>query len=329
MTQLMRQSNNGAEVGGGEIVEARPPSAIEALTRAELAVSAEGAKRNPRSYQRFMQEAKAMVALDPDLAAQCTYVLKGKRREDGSPVSGPSVRLAEICALCWGGVSIGGRIIDDDGKFVTAQAVAIDLERDVRYSVEVKRAVVTNTGRRYSDDMVRVTCQAAIAIATRNVTFKIVPMAFVSLIEAEAQRVAVGDVKTLPERTERAVRYFTGKGVPEGRIYEALGISGPADMTLDLLATLNGFKVALTEGHSTIDELFPAPAPAPAAAVASVEGPPAPKGTKSARLAEKIAPAPAAAPPPAPAPAPEPEPAPAPDATLAQSATAWEPGSDG
>ena len=286
MAMVTRGSNELAEIEGGELIDLRDqPTALESITRAEIDIQIATAKRYPRSIQRFMQEAKAMVSLDPDIAEKCTYVLKNKRKEDGSPVSGPSVRLAEILAACWGNIRIVGRITDDDGKMVTAQAVAIDLEKNVGYSMEVKRGVTIspnaryNPGARYSDDMVRVTMNAAVAIACRNATFKVIPMSFVKLIEDEAAKVARGDIKTLPERTERAVNYFIDKGISEERIYVSLGIQGPGDMTLDLLAQLNGFKVSLNEGHTTLDELFPMAAPAAVVA---------PGATKAETLASRL-----------------------------------------
>jgi len=256
----MSTSTELVELDGGELIDLRDqPTALEAITRAEVDVQIQTAKRFPRSMSKFMAEAKGMVALDPDLAAQCTYCLPARKgSRDNQPITGPSVRLAEIVAVCWGNLRVVGRITDDDGKMVTAQAVAMDLERNVGYSVEVKRGVTTREGRRFGDDMIKVTCQAAISIATRNATFKVIPRAFVNLIEDEAHRVARGDVKTLPERTARAVGYFVGRGVSEERIFSTLGIAGPADMTIDLLQRLNGFKVAITEGHGTLDEIFPA-----------------------------------------------------------------------
>jgi hypothetical protein len=294
MSSIQRHNSTDiVEVDGGEIIDLRgQPSALEAITRAEIDIQISTAKRFPRSMQKFLQEAKAMVALDPDLADKCTYVLKDKKKQDGTPVSGPSVRLAEMLAVCWGNIRIVGRITDDDGKMITAQAVAIDLERNVGYSVETKRGVTTspkakyNPGARFSDDMVRVTCNAAIAIATRNVTFKVIPMAFVNLIEDEARKVATGDIKTLPERTARAVAYFVGKGIAESAVYATLGIAGPADITLDLLQTLNGYKVAVNEGHATLSEIF---APPVAEHTPAATGP---TRTFSEALANKLKPKP-------------------------------------
>lgn len=258
---------NEVEVIGspGELVNlSGQPAALEALTRAEIDTQIATAKRFPRSPARFLAEARSMVAIDPDLAAKCTYVLPRKAKgEDGKEkkISGPSVRLAEIVAVCWGNLRVAGRIVEDDGRSVTAQGVAIDLERNVGYSLEVRRGVTYKNGGRFSDDMVNVTCNAAIAIVSRNVTFKAVPRAFVSLIHEEAQAVARGDVKSLPDRTARALAWFAGQGVPEAEVFRVLEVNGQADMTLDDLATLNGYRTAISEGHATVEEIFRPEAP--------------------------------------------------------------------
>lgn len=244
---------------GGELVNvAETPSALEAMTRAEIDVQISTAKRFPRSLTKFMANAKSMVALDPDLAAECTYCLPARKgSEDNKPISGPSVRLSEIVAACYGNLRIVGRIASDDGKTITAQAVAHDLEQNVTYGIEVQRGVTTYRGRRFSEDMVRVTANAALAIATRNAVFKVVPRAFVNLIQMEAATVARGDVRSLPDRTAKAVDWFAGKGIDPERVYATLGIEGAADMTLDLLQQLNGYRTAVNEGTATLEELFP------------------------------------------------------------------------
>ncbi len=292
-TQIAERPRTELVNADGEVLDLQVgPTALESITRAEIDVQVATAKKYPRSMTKFMSEAKGMVALDPDLAAQCTFVLPTRKKNDdgtdGGPITGPSVRLAEMLAICWGNLRITGRITDDDGKFITAQAVALDLERNVGYAVEVKRGVTFspkaryNAGARYTDDMIKTTCNAAIAIVTRNATFKVIPRAFVNMVQEEAQRVATGDVKTLPERTHAALGWFAGKGIREDRVFTALGIGGPADMTLDKLMTLHGYRTAVKEGLTTLDEIFATPKPPDAA--------PAPGESKSAALAERIAP---------------------------------------
>lgn len=270
-------------------------SALEAITRAEIDVQVATAKRFPRSMSKFIAEAKSMVAVDPDLAAQCTYWLPA-RQGSTEPLTGPSVRLAEIVAVCWGNLRVVGRIADDDGKFLTAQGVAIDLERNVGYSVEVKRGITTKEGRRFGADMIKVTGNAAVSIATRNATFKVVPRAFVNLIEDEARQVAKGDIKTLPTRVFGALDWFATKGITEDRVFALLGVGGAADITLDLLGRLNGLRTAVRDGQARIDEIFAPPQQQQAA------GTPAPGG-RAAELAGRInagrkpAPAPVTPPP--------------------------------
>jgi hypothetical protein len=260
----MVQSSPTEIVGlDGEVMDLRgQPTALEAITRAEIDTQIATAKRFPRSADRFIKKAINMVSVDPDLAAKCTYAVP-RRDKDGKEkiLNGPSVRLAEIVACCWGNLKIAGRIVDDDGKTLTGQGVGIDLEENVSYALEAKRSVVTRAGRRFSDDMVVVTGNALIAIITRNVTFKVVPRAFVSIIHERAMAVARGDERTLFDRLNAAIEWFAKKGVKEADIYRALDVPGKADVTLDHLVTLNGFRTSVSEGIATVAEIFAPPEP--------------------------------------------------------------------
>jgi hypothetical protein len=292
---IMQQTHQGEIVEQStEIADFREsPTALATVTRAEVDSQIATAKRYPRSLQKFLQEAKTIVAIDPELAAQCTYILPARKGGDGKAITGPSVRLAEIIAATWGNLRIVQRITDDDGRTVTAQAVAMDLERNVGYQIEVRKNVTTRDGRRYSADMVNTATMAAMSIASRNATFKVVPRAFVNIIQDEARAVARGDVRTLPDRTNRALAWFAREGVDAAKVYDHLGINGPADMTLDHLERLQGIKVAVQDGAGTLAEIFAPPAPEPSK----------PEGTKtqtvSAKLSEMfpgdVAPAPAEA----------------------------------
>ena len=247
----------------GQILDLRSnPSAIESITRAEIDSQISTAKRYPRSPERFLREAASLVSINQDIAAKCTYTLK----RQGKDISGPSVRLAEIVACTWGNLRVVGRVIGDDGEAVTVEGIALDLEKNVGYSLQLRRGVLSSGGRRYSPDMVNMTINASIALVTRNVTFKAVPRAFVSIIHEQAQEVARGDLKTLPTRVRAALDWFGKKGVAESEVYKALEVKGMADIDIDRLMTLNGFRTSISEGHATVEEIFrPAPEPAPQA----------------------------------------------------------------
>jgi hypothetical protein len=257
------------ELAGGEVVDFRgSPGALESLTRAEIDVQVATANRYPRSIERFVREARAMVSYSQDLAERCTFTLPYVDPKTKKKVTGPSVRLAEILVPCWRHIRMSGRIIEEAHGHVTAQALAMDCERNIGYQIEVRRGILTREGHRFTEDGINKTCNAAVAIATRNATFKVIPMAFVTMIWDEAKRVAKGDIKTLPERTARALEYFASLGVREADVFRVLGIAGAGDVTLDDLMELQGFRTAIQSGEATVAEVFhPAepPAPAPAA----------------------------------------------------------------
>jgi hypothetical protein len=265
----------------GETLDLRGmPSALESITRAESDIQIATAKKFPRSHDAFMKEALNMVSLSAELAAKCTYSLKRRGPDGEKVITGPSVRLAEIVACCWGNLKIAGRIVDDDGKVLTAQGIGHDLEKNVTYALEAKRSIVSKNGRRFSDDMVVMNGNALVALITRNVTFKCVPRAYVSIIHEQAEAVARGDEKTLFERLNAALAWFSKKGVKEAEIYRALEVGGKADVTLDHLLVLNGFRTSVTEGHATIADIFAPPEP---------EKPkPAAGGTRTEQATDKL-----------------------------------------
>jgi hypothetical protein len=231
------------------------PSAVEAGVRAEFDVAINTAKRYPRSLQQFLQRAEGMATIRPEIAASCEYALP----QGGQKVKGPSVRLAEIVAATYGNLRIGARIIEETGTYVVAQGIAHDLETNVAHTSDVRRRIVTKEGKRYSDDMVIKTMNAACAIASRNATFKVVPMALIQPVIDAAKKVALGSAQTLPQRREAAFAWFKEKGVAKERIFSALGVKGVEDIGLEQLADLNGMWNAAKDGEMSLDEMFPSP----------------------------------------------------------------------
>ncbi|MCC6314541.1 MAG: hypothetical protein IT337_11080 [Thermomicrobiales bacterium] len=250
------REERGTQEGDGGQPQQVTTSALSVLERAQLDVQISTAKAYPRSIKKFKEEARAMALLDEETAASCFYAVP----RDGKMIEGPSVRLGEIVASSWGNIKFGTRIIGDDGRFITAQAVCHDLEKNVAISCEVKRRITNKSGRRYSEDMIQVTGNAAASIALRNAVFRVVPFAYVKPIYEECRRAAVGDVKTLGTRRANMVAAFLKMGVTPERICVAVGKPAVDDITLDDLATLLGLFNAIKEGAVTPEEAFPDPA---------------------------------------------------------------------
>lgn len=233
-------------------IEVMSGGALQAQTRGEIDMQVATAKRYPRSIKAFRDEALSMATLDTETAEACFYALK----RDGKSIEGPSVRLAEIVASCWGNLRVEGRVISDDGQFVTAQGTCWDVERNVVIRTEIQRRVTGRDGRRYSADMVAVTGNAAMSIALRNSIFRVVPNAYTNSIYEAARKVAVGDERTLVDRRAKALAWFAKAGATEQRVLEYLSRPSIDDVKLDDLAALQGLRTAIQDGTTTLDQAF-------------------------------------------------------------------------
>jgi hypothetical protein len=239
-----------------------PASQLAALIRVEIDTQISTAKQYPRSLKAFKTKALEMATFSQEIAAGCFY----SKPRAGKPIEGPSIRLAEICGSAWGNIRYGARVINDDGRIITAQGVCHDLESNVSATIENEKSVIGKNGKRFSEDMVVTTGNAACSIALRNAIFKVVPMAYVNEIYLQARKVAIGDAKTLAANRAVAVEHFQKMGVPVAHIFAAVGKAAIEDIGLDELAMLKGLATALRDGDTTVDEAFPDPAKAAEAA---------------------------------------------------------------
>lgn len=292
---------------------------IALLNRSEVDAQIATAHRFPRSIKAFLNEARELATLNENVAYECTYAVP----RDGKVIEGPSARFAEIVLSAWGNCRSGARIVDIGPNFITAQGVCHDLQRNVAITFEVQRRITNRQGKRFNDDMIVVTGNAASAIALRNSILKVIPKAFWSDVWEEARRVARGDVRTLANRRAEALKMLEGYGVRPGQVFALLEVRGVEDVTLDHLVTLRGIVTAIKEGDTTPEEAFkasapPAPVPPPPT---PTRAPASPDGAgRSAPTAPPAPPRPTAPVPPKPEPV-EDEADPADALTLARAAT--------
>lgn len=250
---------NTVEVGNVEELEAvtvAKPDALERITRAEVDIQIATAHKYPRTQRglkNILNEALTMATIDEETAASCFYKLP----RGGKPIEGPSIRLAEIIASAWGNMNCGARIIADEGSFLVAQGVAHDLEKNVRVSTEVRRRITSKDGKRYSEDMVAVTANAACSIALRNAIFDVIPRSYINNIYGQCKQIAIGDASTLTERRSAALDYLHKMGLTDDRIYAALGKASADDIDLADLETIRGYITAIKTGEITVDTAFP------------------------------------------------------------------------
>lgn len=239
-------------------------SALGQIERASIDIQIATARRYPRQLSLVKQRMLSFATLDEETAEGCFYTLPGRKGGDGKPLQGPSVRLAEIALSCYQHLRAASRIIEDDGKFITAQGAVHDLENNVFVSLEVKRRATNRQGQRFSDDMIATTGNAACSIALRNVVFKVIPMALIKPVYEAAKRLAIGDAKSLVQRRAGSIDHFAKMGITKEMVCETLGVRSVDDIQLDHIEILMGYATAIKDGDATVDEVFKAvhkPAP--------------------------------------------------------------------
>jgi len=261
-------------------LEVIQPSAIESIERAQIDIQIATARRFPRVLSAVKARMLSFATLDEETAQSCFYTLPARKGGDGKPLQGPSVRLAEIALSCYQNVKAGSRIIGDDGKFVTAQAVVHDLENNVCVVIEVQRRVTTKDGKRFGDDMIAVTGNAATSIALRNAVFRVVPRALINPVYHAARNVAVGDQKSLVVKRGKTIEWLGKKGVTLDRVLAAVGAAKLEDVNLEHLETLIGFGTSIKDGAITLEEAFPIPG------ASTEDKPTGPKFNKTAKASD-------------------------------------------
>ena len=240
-----------------EIIQVQQADMLQALNRAEIDQQVATAKQYPRHLPTVLNQIQTYATMDTDTASECFYVLH-RNGGNGSTqtIEGLSVRMAEIIAGAWGNLRVATRIIGNDGKTITAQAVCHDLETNVAISTEVKRSILTSKGYTYSQDMQVVTGNAAAAIAFRNAVLKVIPKAVTKCVIEEVKKVAMGQALDLEQQRQVLIQYFAKFNVSEQMIFDLLQITKREELDKERVFLLKGIYNAIKEGDTTVQEAF-------------------------------------------------------------------------
>lgn len=238
---------------GGMLSHAPSVSTAIQLAAAMVDRRISTARSFPRSIARFKTEAKDLLTQDIETARSAEYA---KPVGNGS-VRGPSIRLAELAAMCWGNldVAVDEPIVGD--KSVTVKATAWDLQRNYRQEAVVSTSILRKDGGRYPAHMVETAALATAAKAKRNAILAVIPRAYINDLLEVAKEVANKNAEPLEAVRGNMLESFarTYKVKPD-RVCEMLGVQGVDDIGTEQIATLRAVWVSLTEG-SAVEEFFP------------------------------------------------------------------------
>lgn len=240
-----------------EIIEIKQADTLSAINRSEVDMQIATAKQYPRDLTATLNKIATYATMDKETAEDCFYVLRRKGR-DGSDtvIEGLSVRMAEIIAGAWGNLRVATRIIGNDGRMITAQAVCHDLETNLAVSKEVMRRITDKNGRTYSEDMQVVTGNAAAAIAFRNAVLAVIPKAVTKKVIAEVKNVALGQSIDLEQSRQNVIEYYKKIGVTKEHLFYYLDIKSVEEIDKSMIFELRATANAIKEGTTTAQETF-------------------------------------------------------------------------
>lgn len=242
---------NETEVIDPEVISG---GALMAIEKANVDIQVETAHRYPRSISRFKLCAIDMAIEDEEIAESCLY---SRPVGGGKNAEGMSVRMAEIVAASYGNIVVGSRIVEQTERYVIAQGVAWDMEKNYRTTSEVKESTVSKDGKPYSERQQILIAQVVQAKAKRNATFQVVPRSLCRPIEKAVRDLLFGDGKSLDKRREMAGGWISKLGIDPERVFHALKINGVEELGAKQLEVLTGLRTAIKDGETTIDDAFP------------------------------------------------------------------------
>ena len=249
------------------------------------------AKRFPRdqaqAYARVMEACSR-----PGLAEEAMYAFpRGKET-----VTGPSIRLAEELARCWGNIDYGIRELSRKPGESEMEAYAWDLETNTVTSQKftVKHVRDTRSGRQDLTDE-RDIYEIGANMGARRLRARLLAILPPDLVESAVSRCRAtlqGNVEVpLADRVRAVVDAFAGLGV-SAQLLERYLRKPLAEVLPEELADLRAVYKSIKDGTAKAAEFFSQPEQALAEAVEQATGPRRPRGLAGVAAAAKPAPAP-------------------------------------
>lgn len=295
---------NEERTTGAMMAPSSPANAlVETASRREMA-EVQGmivlAKQFPRDEKRALD--KIINACSrPTLAEVAVY----EYARGGTPVTGPTIRVAEMIAQCWGNLQFGIRELEQRNGESTVEAFAWDLETNTRQSkvFQVPHLRHTKQGTTVLKDPRDIYEMVANqgARRLRACILGVVPGDVVEAATEQCELTMKTKVDITPDSLKAMVEKFSAFGVTkeqlEARIQRRLDTITPAQF-VNLRKIYNSLK----DEMSKPEDWFAVPASAPS-------GGDAPAAPGKSKLASKLAGGkPSPAEPPAPAASSEPKP---------------------
>ena len=230
------------------------------------------AKRFPRD-QVEATDRVLQSCCRPTLAESAVY----SYTKGGQEVTGPSIRLAEAIAQCWGNLQFGIRELAQGGGKSTVEAFAWDVETNTRQVkvFEVPHVRHTRQGAKLLTDPRDIYEMVANqgARRLRACILGVVPGDVVDAAVTQCETTLRTKVDVTPEGIKALLTAFSEIGVSADQIAQKLGHKVDSIVPAEIVRLRKIFR-GIKDGYSTAEAEFPrqegeAPAKGPAATAAA------------------------------------------------------------
>jgi hypothetical protein len=247
--ELMSSPQSGQVTAAASIEQSRAVAEVQAAMLV--------ARMNPRdetmAYQRIMQACKRKSFAD-----QAMYAYP----RGGKVVTGPSIRMAEVCARAWGNMTYGLREISRTQGESEIEAFAWDLEsntrvtrgfkvRHIRDRSDSKGGNAQLTGERDIYELVANMGQRRV----RACILEIIPGDIVEAAEDQCKKTIEKGEKPIEDRIRDMVVAFTEFGVSKDMIEAFLGHKLEATIGPELVRLTQVYR-SLKDGMAKREDFF-------------------------------------------------------------------------
>lgn len=260
MQELMKNDDLGFAKKELQNEESGLMPSVEARAVAEVQSGYVIAKRFPRdenkNYMKIIESCKR-----PFLAEQAMYAYP----RGGSLVTGPSIRLGEVLAQCWGNIEFGVKEISRSNGISVAEAYAIDLETNARKILvfhvphtrdkkDKKNGLMTKVRLTDDRDIYELVANMG-ARRLRNCILGIMPGDVVEAAVNQCKKTMESGEVPLVDRIRLMVTKFDEIGVKVEHLEKRLGHKLEATIPQEIV-TLQGIFKAIKDGFSIREDFF-------------------------------------------------------------------------
>ena len=215
------------------------------------------ANRNPRNEDTALKRILGACSRKT-LAENAMY----QYSRGGQDVSGPSIRLAETLARCWGNIQCGVIELDQRNGMSTCEAYAWDCETNTRESkiFQVPHVRSTKTGNKQLSDA-RDIYETVANLAARRKRACILAIIPVDIQEAaihQCEETLQANVDITPETIQKLIDVFKSFGVTREMIEEKIQRKLEA-ITVNNVLRLRKIATSLRDGMSKTEDFFAKP----------------------------------------------------------------------